>query len=178
MKKMLVWVGVAASLMLAADETVLVVREARQAEAWNVSAAKAFAAGQKAIAGRKLTYTVAENTDGAFKRLHYNNPGTTYLKAGPKSNYAGGSGRRKFCFTDWTGDGKKDLIANSRNVMLYEFIKKENGKWYFANRGNLDDAPLAGHTTSPTACDFDGDGKEELLVGAEDGFFYLLANER
>ncbi len=98
--------------------------------------------------------------------------------AGPKSNYAGGSGRRKFCFMGWTGDGKKDLIANSRNVMLYEFLKKENGKWYFANRGDLDDAPLAGHTTSPTACDFDGDGKEELLVGAEDGFFYLLANEQ
>ena len=95
-------------------------------------------------------------------------------KAGPQSNYAGGSGRRKFCFTDWTGDGKKDLIANSRNVMLYEFLKRENGKWYFKNRGDLDKAPLAGHTTSPTACDFDGDGREELLVGAEDGFFYLL----
>ena len=98
-------------------------------------------------------------------------------EAGPKSNYAGGSGRRKFCFTDWTGDGKKDLIANSRNVMLYEFVKKENGKWFYRNRGDLDDAPLAGHTTSPTACDFDGDGREELLVGAEDGFFYLLPRE-
>ena len=95
-------------------------------------------------------------------------------KAGPLSNYAGGSGRRKFCFTDWTGDGKKDLICNSRNVMLYEFLKKENGKWYFANRGDLDDAILAGHTSNPTHCDFDGDGREELLVGAEDGFFYLL----
>ena len=95
-------------------------------------------------------------------------------KAGQKSNYAGGSGRRKFCFTDWTGDGKKDLIANSRNVMLYEFVGKENGKWLYRNRGDLDKAPLAGHTTSLTACDFDGDGREELLVGAEDGFFYLL----
>ena len=94
--------------------------------------------------------------------------------AGPKSNYAGGSGRRKFCFMDWTGDGKKDLICNSRNVMLYEFLKKENGKWFFANRGDLDDATLAGHTSNPTHCDFDGDGREELLVGAEDGFFYLL----
>ena len=98
-------------------------------------------------------------------------------EAGPKSSYAGGSGRRKFCFMDWTGDGKKDLIANSRNVMLYEFVKFENGKWFYRNRGDLDDAPLAGHTTSPTACDFDGDGREELLVGAEDGFFYLLPRE-
>ena len=95
--------------------------------------------------------------------------------AGPRSNFAGGSGRRKFCFADWTGDGRKDLVCNSRNVMLYEFLKKENGKWHFANRGDLDDVELAGHTTSPTPCDFDGDGREELLVGAEDGFFYLLA---
>ena len=95
--------------------------------------------------------------------------------AGPKSNFAGGSGRRKFCFVDWTGDGRKDLVCNSRNVMLYEFLKKENGKWQFAKRGDLDDVELAGHTTSPTACDFDGDGREELLVGAEDGFFYLLS---
>ena len=98
-------------------------------------------------------------------------------KAGPKSNYAGGSGRRKFCFTDWTGDGKKDLVANSRSVMLYEFVKREGGKWYFRNRGDLDDAVLAGHTTNPTACDFDGDGREELLVGAEDGFYYLLSHD-
>ena len=96
--------------------------------------------------------------------------------AGPRSNFAGGSGRRKFCFADWTGDGKKDLVCNSRNVMLYEFLKKENGKWHFANRGDLADVVLAGHTTSPTSCDFDGDGREELLVGAEDGFFYLLAH--
>lgn len=96
-------------------------------------------------------------------------------KAGPQSNYAGGSGRRKFCFTDWTGDGKLDLVCNSRNVMLYEFLKKENGKWYFTNRGDLDDAVLAGHTSNPTHCDFDGDGREELLVGAEDGFYYLLS---
>ena len=98
-------------------------------------------------------------------------------KAGPQSNYAGGSGRRKFCFTDWTGDGKKDLVANSRSVMLYEFVKREGGKWFFRNRGDLDDAVLAGHTTNPTACDFDGDGREELLVGAEDGFYYLLSRD-
>lgn len=96
--------------------------------------------------------------------------------AGPRSNHAGGSGRRKFCFIDWTHDGKRDLVCNSKNVMLYEFLKKDEGKWYFANRGDLDDAVLAGHTTSPASCDFDGDGVEDLLVGAEDGFFYLLRN--
>ncbi len=92
----------------------------------------------------------------------------------PGSAFAGGSGRRKFCFADWTCDGKKDLIVNSRNVALYEFVKKENGKWFFAPKGDLDKAELAGHTTSPTACDFDGNGQDDLLVGAEDGFFYHL----
>ena len=42
----------------------------------------------------------------------------------------------------------------------------------------LADEKLAGHSSSPCACDFDCDGIADLLVGAEDGFFYHLRNPR
>lgn len=35
---------------------------------------------------------------------------------------------------------------------------------------------LAGHTTNPTVVDWNGDGLDDLLVGAEDGCFYYLQN--
>lgn len=39
--------------------------------------------------------------------------------AGPKSNFAGGSGRRKFCFVDWTGDGRKELLVGAEDGFFY-----------------------------------------------------------
>ena len=89
---------------------------------------------------------------------------------------AGASGRRKLCIADWDGDGKPDLIMNSENVVLWRQVGAADGRWRFARQGNLADERLAGHTTSPCACDFNGDGVADLLVGAEDGFFYHLAN--
>jgi hypothetical protein len=35
---------------------------------------------------------------------------------------------------------------------------------------------LARHTTSPSVVDWDKDGIPELLLGAEDGHFYLFQN--
>ena len=45
-------------------------------------------------------------------------------------------------------------------------------------RGPLDATVLAGHTTSPTVVDWDRDGVPDLLVGAEDGYFYYKKNPR
>ena len=42
--------------------------------------------------------------------------------------------------------------------------------------GNVNDHVLAGHTTCPTPVDWNGDGRPELLLGAEDGHFYLIPN--
>jgi hypothetical protein len=42
--------------------------------------------------------------------------------------------------------------------------------------GPVGDRALAGHTTSPTTVDWDGDGVRDLLLGAEDGFFYTHPN--
>lgn len=91
---------------------------------------------------------------------------------------AGRSGRRKLCFVDWDGDGRRDLLVNSRNVDFWRNVTRGKGPWTFRNMGALGRRRLAGHTTSPTVVDWDGDGVRDLLVGAEDGRFYHLRNPR
>lgn len=90
---------------------------------------------------------------------------------------AGASGRRKFCFVDWDCDGKLDIAINDRNAFLYKQLGlRPEGVWRFRNAWLMGEKRLQGHTSCPTWTDFDGDGLPELLVGAEDGFFYTLAN--
>jgi hypothetical protein len=89
---------------------------------------------------------------------------------------AGSSGRRKFCIVDWNNDGRLDLMVNSVNVCYFENSRQVNDTAYFINRGNISQLKLAGHDTSPTPVDWDKDGIYDLLVGAEDGHFYLLKN--
>ncbi len=89
---------------------------------------------------------------------------------------AGRSGRRKLCLVDWDRDGKIDLLVNDKNVRFYKNITTEAGGYLFFDQGLVDNRVLAGHTTSPTTVDWDKNGIPDLLVGAEDGFFYYLSN--
>ena len=89
---------------------------------------------------------------------------------------AGWSGRRKICFTDWDGDGRLDLIVDSQNAAWFRNVREENGDVWYEYMGNLSDRVLAGHSTCPTPVDWNGDGRPELLLGAEDGHFYLIPN--
>ena len=89
---------------------------------------------------------------------------------------AGGSGRRKLCMTDWDGDGKLDLLANSRNISFLRNISEASGEYVFDDTGMVDERILAGHSTSPTVVDWDKNGVPDLLVGAEDGFLYYMRN--
>jgi len=92
------------------------------------------------------------------------------------SGKGGRSGRRKFCITDWNNDGRPDLMVNSSNVCFFENIRQSGDTTFFLNRGDISTLKLAGHDTSPTPVDWDRDGINDLLVGAEDGHFYLLRN--
>ena len=91
---------------------------------------------------------------------------------------AGRSGRRKIALVDWDGDGRLDLLVDSRNVDLWRNVTVPGGKYTFENRGLIGKRILAGHTTSPTVVDWNRDGVPDLLLGGEDGFLYYLKNPR
>ena len=55
-------------------------------------------------------------------------------------------------------------------------VSEEPGGFKFKNEGLVDPHILAGHTTCPAIVDWDGNGVGDLLIGAEDGFFYHLIN--
>ncbi len=90
----------------------------------------------------------------------------------------GGSGRRKFCIVDWDGDGLRDLLVNSVSVNFLKNTGTTDGVTTFQDRGPVNSQKLAGHTTSPTAVDWNQDETPDLLIGAEDGRFYYLANPK
>lgn len=89
---------------------------------------------------------------------------------------AGKSGRRKFTFADWDLDGKIDILLDSKNIDFLRNVGDGPLPGKFKNEGPLDALKLAGHDTCPTAVDWDKDGIPDLLIGAEDGFFYFLKN--
>ena len=88
----------------------------------------------------------------------------------------GGSGRRKLSIADLDEDGRLDLLVNSINANLYRNVGEKDGVTFFRDEGPVDHRVLAGHSASPSVIDLDDNGKPELLVGAEDGFFYHLQN--
>lgn len=124
-----------------------------------------------------------------FKRSKYNGklillPGKRIFKSETggllrmNDGAAGKSGRRKFCFTDWDLDGRLDLLVNSQNINFLRNVSEDNSAHVFSDRGMVAEDVLAGHTTSPTVVDWNKDDIPDLLVGAEDGFFYYLKNPR
>lgn len=89
---------------------------------------------------------------------------------------AGKSGRRKIAITDWDLDGNLDLLINSKNVNFLKNISADDSKIVFKDMGMLGKDTLAGHSTCPTIVDWNKNNIPDLLVGAEDGYFYYLKN--
>jgi FG-GAP-like repeat len=84
----------------------------------------------------------------------------------------GGSGRRKLCATDWDSDGRIDFLLNGTNADFLHNAGTKDGLTVLENRGPLAQTKLDAHDTSPTTVDWNGDGRRDLVVGAEDGYFY------
>ncbi len=87
---------------------------------------------------------------------------------------AGASGRRKFCIVDWDGDGRLDFLLNSQNAQWWQQVASKDGKYVFADRGNVAKKNIEGHDTSPTPVNWGGAGPPDLVIGAEDGRLYYL----
>ncbi len=90
---------------------------------------------------------------------------------------AGRSGRVKLDVVDWDGDGRLDLLVNSENAAWYRNVADRDGKVVLKKIGNLARRNVSSHTTSPTACDFDRDGKPDLVLGAENGLLYFIKHD-
>ena len=99
-------------------------------------------------------------------------PGGRFLNLA--AGRAGASGRRKVEFADWDGDGDLDLITDSGDGPIwYENIGTRERPVMKA-RGLLLKTKFQGHNPTPSVADWNGDGKPDILVGAEDGFFYYF----
>lgn len=83
------------------------------------------------------------------------------------------SGRLKITFTDWDGDGLRDLIVSSKPAVDWmKNIGMKDGKMVLQYMGRVLSRTLMGHTDGPVTPDFNNDGVPDLLVGTETGVFY------
>lgn len=87
---------------------------------------------------------------------------------------AGASGRRKVEFFDLDADGDLDLITDSDDGPIWYENVGTQSRPTMRHAGLLVRARLPGHNPTPNLADWDGDGKPDVIVGAEDGFFYYF----
>ncbi len=82
-------------------------------------------------------------------------------------------GRLKITFTDWDGDGLKDLVFSSKPAVDWmKNLGMKDGKMVLQYMGRVVSRTLMGHTDGPVTPDFNQDGIPDLLVGTETGVLY------
>ena len=89
-------------------------------------------------------------------------------------------GRTRFVPVDWNGDGLKDLMTADHAAdgwpRYFENVGTDKAPRFRKKApprpGGLDLWMGVGHAPCPAAWDWDGDGREDLLVGGESGLVY------
>ena len=99
-------------------------------------------------------------------------PGGRFLNLA--AGRAGASGRRKIELVDWDGDGDLDLLTDSDEGPLWYENIGDRQKPVMKLRGLVLKTKFQGHNPTPNVADWNGDGRPDLIVGAEDGFFYYF----
>ncbi|MEZ6130038.1 MAG: exo-alpha-sialidase [Planctomycetaceae bacterium] len=119
-------------------------------------------------------YLTLRDAGGEAKRI-FVDENNQPIQLNPKS--CGGSGRMKLAVVDWDQDSRMDVLVNSENAAWYRNCEDRDGRIVLKKIGNLARRNVAGHTSSPAACDFNNDGRPDLLVGAENGRLYYIAHD-
>jgi hypothetical protein len=102
----------------------------------------------------------------------FTEPGGRFLNLA--AGRGGASGRRKIELVDWDGDGDLDLVSDSSDGPIwYENIGTRE-RPVMKLRGLILKTKFQGHNPTPFVADWNGDGKPDIVVGAEDGFFYYF----
>jgi len=107
---------------------------------------------------------------------HFVDPNGRFLNLA--NGRAGRSGRRKIEFTDWDNDGDQDLVTDSDDGPIWFENLNQAKLTTLASRSLLASARLPGHNPTPNFADWNNDGRPDLIIGAEDGFFYYYERSR
>ena len=92
---------------------------------------------------------------------------------------AGRSGRRKICIVDWDGDGRRDILINSQNADWFCATYQPTAESHASRiEGWSTHEFLPAIRRVPPRSTWDGNGVPDLLLGAEDGFFYYKRRQK